>query len=300
MTAPDDQAIFLALKKQVSQKLRKRFPEIPPDMEQWKGSDIARLQDDLMQHVNDRISEKWFYTYFKKKDPPLPRIDMLDLLCVYCAYEDWQSFKRKQVLSSQRKPGKAYIVFAVILLLLVSSAFYFSRSTVTFVINDAYTLQPIAPDKLRVFVIEGDQEYQRISYNDGYAIRRRLGEITVAVQHPYYHDDTLRCRIGWFDTMEFFVLYPDDYALMIDYISRSDLENWNNRRTQLQAVFDDDAMIFQVNSEEKLMAVYNKEEFINRLSLPLQRLRNVEVRETRFRDGKINYLRFTSYAKEDQ
>ena len=40
------------------------------------------------------------------------------------------------------------------------------------------------------------------------------------------------------------------------------------------------------------MEIYNKNEFINKLTIPSGSLKDIEVIDTQYTDGKITYLRF--------
>jgi hypothetical protein len=81
---------------------------------------------------------------------------------------------------------------------------------------------------------------------------------------------------------------------MINIFSRSDVEDYERRREQLERMFTDDARIFQIYPGNELgMEMYNREEFINKLTMPLKSLKNIDVLETQYRDGKIYALRFT-------
>ena len=55
------------------------------------------FQEDLFQEVKGKVSEKWFYTYFKNDAPKLPRIDMLNLLSSYVGFENWYAFKSAHI-----------------------------------------------------------------------------------------------------------------------------------------------------------------------------------------------------------
>ena len=51
------------------------------------------------------------------------------------------------------------------------------------------------------------------------------------------------------------------------------------------------ARIYQVNEQEIGVDIYNKEEFINRLMLPTKGLKNIEILETTYLEGKIYEMR---------
>ena len=63
------------------------------DVKQWTGDEIVLFQEDLFSKVKARVSEKWFYTYFKNEPDKLPRVDMLNLLSQYVGFKNWSEFK---------------------------------------------------------------------------------------------------------------------------------------------------------------------------------------------------------------
>lgn len=68
------------------------------DISKWKGIDIVYFQEDLRKIAKGNISEKSFYTYFKTSPvSKLPRIDMLNLLCIYAGYQSWHDFKKNYI-----------------------------------------------------------------------------------------------------------------------------------------------------------------------------------------------------------
>ena len=80
---------------------------------------------------------------------------------------------------------------------------------------------------------------------------------------------------------------------MIHYFSNSKLTDWKRRKAQLEIVFSEDAMIYQIDPDGQLgMDILNKSEFINKLTIPINSLRNIEVLQTKYKAGKIVELRF--------
>jgi hypothetical protein len=59
-------------------------------------------------------------------------------------------------------------------------------------------------------------------------------------------------------------------------------------------MIDDDAIIYQVfgNKDAIGTELYNKQEFIDKLTVPSGSLKNIEVLETRIKGEKIMILRF--------
>ena len=58
-------------------------------------------------------------------------------------------------------------------------------------------------------------------------------------------------------------------------------------------MMSDSAMIYQVSSREAIgVELYNKWEFIDKLSLPSRSLKDIEIIDTRYEDDKISLIRF--------
>ena len=75
-----DQEHFRALIEAVEARFQERYPAAAP-IREWKGRQILDFQEDLLEHANGRISEKWFYTHIKSGPrEKLPRVDVLNLL----------------------------------------------------------------------------------------------------------------------------------------------------------------------------------------------------------------------------
>ncbi len=50
-------------------------------------------------------------------------------------------------------------------------------------------------------------------------------------------------------------LFPDDYALMLNYFSRSSSDNWQRRENQLKEAIHADAKIFQIHFNQNIVYV---------------------------------------------
>jgi len=72
------------------------------------------------------------------------------------------------------------------------------------------------------------------------------------------------------------------------------VEDWRKRRDYLGEIIDDAALIYQVvNSKNEVgMELFNKEEFIDKLTMPSSSLKHLEILETKFQKEKILVLRF--------
>ncbi len=93
---------FEQLKNEVqTQYLENHTPSFD-DISKWKGIDIIYFQEDLRKIAKGNISEKSFYTYFKNSPvTKLPRIDMLNILCVYAGYASWYDFKKNHLFADE-------------------------------------------------------------------------------------------------------------------------------------------------------------------------------------------------------
>ena len=118
----------------------------------------------------------------------------------------------------------------------------------------------------------------------------------MVVNAPYYKTDTIERIIRKFERDEVIILRPDDYAMMIHYFSTMKVDDWEKRRSTLNDMINDGAMIYQVfRGKEGIgmgMALYNKQEFIDKLTMPSGSLRNIEILGTQLMEGKIMMLRF--------
>ena len=121
-------------------------------------------------------------------------------------------------------------------------------------------------------------------------------KIKIVVEGFYYQTDTITRVLQKEKRKEIIPLQRDDYALMIHFFSNSKIEDWKKRRAQLSEMIADDAVIFQVPKGEELegMAIFNKEEFINKMTTPVGSLKNLKILKTEYRAGKIIRLRFVA------
>jgi hypothetical protein len=302
---PGDKIAFNLLKKEIAAVMRQSYQGINPDISQWKGQDIADFQEDLQRRVNGRLSEKWFYIHMKSPIDSLPRIDVLNMLSRYVSYSSWQDFIYKNNLSPFpqerlvralsmviRAPLLFIAVMAVVLA--VVALINTQRYRVTFF--DKVTGEPIASDKIRVTMLMANES--PVNYTSGVdgdiVVRTNKGMISMVVTTPYYLPDTITRRLKKFGRNEKIGLDADSYALMISYFSESDLNAWEKRREQLQRIISDDALIYRSSGTNSNagMELYNKKEFIDKLTMPSSSLRKIEILETRYLNDQIVLLRF--------
>ena len=92
---------FEQLKNHIQAQYLKNHTPTFDEISKWKGIDIIYFQEDLRKIAKGNISEKSFYTYFKTSPiKKLPRIDILNILCIYIGYESWADFKKYNKIPS--------------------------------------------------------------------------------------------------------------------------------------------------------------------------------------------------------
>lgn len=275
------------LKKEVESSLniRKEFKE-------WSGSDIQTFQIDLEEKCKSTVSEKWVYLHFKNKSEKLPRVDVLNLLSQYCGFKNWDDFKAQveHTPTAKKKQNKRNLYFILIALISTSFVIYAlwpQKQNLVVVFSDAYTQKHIPKVNLRI--------------SFGKNIERTNPSFTV---FEFVESDTLKVNGAYYKNMETWVqkentkdtlvvqLLPDDYAMMLNYFSRTEHLNWEKRKRQLEEAIHNDAVIFQSHPEHDGIEILNKDEFIDRLILPVNSLKNLEIQDIVYKDNQIINLRF--------
>lgn len=329
---PDtDHIRFKSLKKEIAETFRKTYPSCLIPIEEWKGQDIVNFQEELIRNVKGRISEKWFYTHIKSEGDKLPRIDMLNMLSQYAGYTDWRDFTSKQTdftkevqddlpiiekivseptqisskkeintivtpLNKSNNTNRWIIISGSILILIVILLFIFKENNKTYhcCITDLNGQALVPNSKIEVHLLKKLESPVSIGCDDNgcFEIKTRENQIQFIVNSPYYKPDTITRGLDKPFTEERIKLKTNDYALMIHYFSTSNINDWKQRRTKLEDMIALNAKIFQVYMDGSGMELYNKDEFINKLTMPLKSLKNIEIIETRFSESQISLLRF--------
>lgn len=289
--------------------MQQSYPGINPSISEWKGQEITDFQEELRIRVNARISEKWFYTHFKGEKATLPRIDMLNLLSRFAGYANWDDFKFRNrpmlpagtdIAGGARSANRMFYLVPA-LVLAVALLFYglfrlFNTREYTFSFYDADTHEPIAGSAVEVTLLEkGESPVHRlVPPGDCFRLRTDRSEIRMAVSAQYYREDTITRIVRKLDTEEKIMLHADDYALILHYFSMTAVDDWKKRREKLEAMFDDDAMICQVVNDKEAtgVALFNKREFIDRMTMPAGSLKNMEILSSIRIGDRIRILRF--------
>jgi hypothetical protein len=300
---------FELLKQKIVSVMQQSYPGINPSIADWKGQEITDFQEDLRIRVNANISEKWFYTHMKSSRSTLPRIDMLNFLSKYAGYANWDDFvfrNRTLVPAEAAAPGKPenanrYFILVPLIVLVIAVVFFglfklFNTREYCFFFLDSDTRDTITNPRTEIVLLpEGESPVHRLVGKDGsFRLRTDESRIRMVVRSPYYQPDTLVRIVRKLNRFETVLLKPDDYSLMIHYFSTMNVDDWEKRRSRLNEMIDDGAMICQIVGSKGAagMALYNKQEFIDKLTLPSGSLRDIEILSSQFRKGKIMVLRF--------
>ncbi|MFN2424767.1 MAG: hypothetical protein ABR572_13440, partial [Cryomorphaceae bacterium] len=89
-------------------------------------------------------------------------------------------------------------------------------------------------------------------------------------------------------------------ALMLNFFSRSTAADLDKRRLQLREAIHPEARIFQSHPQYEGIELLNREEFIDRLILPINSLKNLEIQHITYRDDKIYRLQFLQKPDENE
>lgn len=301
----EDNIIYERLRKEIANVMKKSYPGVNSDVSEWKGQTITDFQEDLLQRVNGRISEKWFYTHMKSTDHTLPRIDVLNMLSQYAGYRNWDEFRHRNLATTNlsdtlAKSNRVFIFLPLIILSVVAVLFTFYKIINTqnyrFTFIDADTGEPILNTRIQAeLLLNNETPVSYLSDSKGnIIIRTDQSKIRLAVNAPCYLEDTIIRIVKKFNRNEQIRLKSDPYSLMIQYFSQTDVESWQNRREQLDRMISDNAMIFRLSDrkEGSGMELYNKQEFIDKLTMPAASLRQIEIISSRFEKNQIAILRF--------
>lgn len=289
-----DIKIFELLKQDVAKTFLKDNTALSTDITQWKGDDIIKFQDDLLQKVKGRVSEKWFYNYFRNDIQKLPRIDMLNLLTEYVGEKSWANFKAKHT-NKKKQVGYKKLSLLSIILLFIFGFFYFKNSTKTVIFCFVNENSEVITDILNV-TIKMDNETDKIiktTADNCVEFISKNDVINISIESPYHKLKTFKRTINSKNYKEEIVLETDIYALMLRHYSNSKTSNWKLRIEKLQNLIADDAVIYQqFFGNKKGVELFNKKDFIFQLTVPTSLLKNLEILETEFNNGKIQKLGF--------
>jgi len=299
-----EKELFRILREKLAAKMQENYPEINPEISEWKGEEIFAFQEDLLVRAGGQISEKWFYTHMKSANPSLPRIDVLNLLSRYAGYKGWGDFSfrnshaNSHATESQRKANKIFIIVPAIVVGVLAVLYFvfriYSVHQYHICFYDADTREPITENIIEVsLLIPGESPVSYLCGQDGcLSLKTDLTTVRMVITTPYYLTDTVLRVLDRYSRQEMIRLRPNNYALMIHFFSRMNVKDWQQRRDQLNKMISDSAVIYQVYSTGVGMELFTKWEFINKLTMPTTSLKKMEILDTKYLGDQIILLRF--------
>lgn len=285
---------FNFLKKEIERVFLENNKVSTP-IKEWKGNDIIEFQEDLFEKVKEKVSEKWFYTYLKNDAKSLPRIDILNFLSKYAGYKNWHTFKDAHKKESIVKKSKSFkTIYGLGFLLLLMLSFYFLKNKNEFhfcFIDD--DKNEIIQSILDIKIIKERETpiYLKTDSLGCFTYKTKGKSIKFVVQSPYYKTDTI-IRFINSNSNNQINLQTDDYALMLQYYANGNIEDWKQRRQQLNNLFENNAQIYQLFNNSIAIELYSKDDFIRKLTTPTSSLKNIKILDKTFKNGKIVKLKF--------
>jgi hypothetical protein len=299
----EDKILFTLLKKEIVATMKQSYPGMNPEISDWKGQEITDFQEDLLIKVNGRLSEKWFYSHIKVSNQSLPRIDVLNMLSKYAGYSNWNDFRFKNseqfpLADKLKNTNSIFYKMPLVVLVIMFLVFYkiINTQNYRFTFIDADTMEPIVNSNIQIDLLQkGESPINYRCEKDGsFVLRTDQSQIKMVIRSPYYLVDTVERILKKFNREEQIRLHADAYALMLSYFSSTDVKAWQKRREQLDKMISENALICQVPDpkEGNGIELFNKWEFIDKLTMPASSLRQIEILDSRYEDGRIAILRF--------
>lgn len=293
--------IFQDLLKHVERVFKQAHPHIKTSIQDWKGEEIQLFQDHLAEKVQGRISEKWFYTHIKSQQEKLPRVDLLNLLALYADFPSWKTFLHEHTTQQNpsTKPKKVKVIVPLLLCGLIAFGLFIFQTSSTeysFCLLDRDTGLPIPDSSIQITVYQKNESDKLIRLNSNcFKGKDKEGLFQFEVKAKYYQPLHVTRTLSGSTLQEEITLVPDDYSLMIHFFSKSKVKDWKRRRKQLREMIHDNARFYQVSITGRKLEMYNKEEFINKLTFPTQSLSGIEVLGTQYSGYQISSLRFIQH-----
>lgn len=302
--------LFHQLKTDILKEYQKAYPFWKGTLQDFGNKEIAQLQDLIEEKTKQRVSEKWVYTHLKPEDNiKLPREDMLDIFSIWLGYSGWDEFKvKKEEKTSKTKKGLTpvgkiilvvvlFLVILIVVLKLSMGSLTSNEYKVDF--RDKYTQKVIEATNFSIYLVNDKDSLMQQKINEDYLqLNHENDQLHIKVESPYYRDETflLTPNTG----INTIYLQPDDYAMMLLVYMNSNLKDWEKRRKQLEEIILDDAEILEVMNEDIGVEFLNKEEFIDKLTIPIESTKRMEIIDIKYKGkGKIIELKFIQKNKDE-
>ncbi|MDG5492296.1 hypothetical protein [Psychroserpens sp. SPM9] len=263
------------------------------DVKDWNGETIVLFQEDLFSEVKAKVSEKWFYTYFKNEATKLPRVDMLNLLSSYIGFENWQTFKNTHPFASKHKKKVPWIIiFAPILIVFIVTMN--GKNDFQFCFVDDLNNQAITNIPIDIKLLQEDQSplYFKTDSLGCFRYKTKANLIRFVVSSPYHKTDTIVRSIEA-NQHHVVKLDSDDYALILKYYTNGNVKDWTKHKQKLQQLIHEDAQIYRLYEDNIGVEIYSKEDFVRLLTIPTKTLKTVKILDKSYENNQIKTLKFT-------
>ena len=285
---------FNQLKKAVTSKFLEKH-SAPHDIKDWNGDVIVLFQEDLFSEVKAKVSEKWFYTYFKNDVIKLPRIDMLNLLSRYVGYDNWHAFKNEHEGKTKAKLKKKFPWFIIFLPFFVIFMIQMnSKNEFQFCFEDDFNSIGITSIPIDIKILQDDQSpiYFKTDSLGCFSYETKKDRITFIASSPYHKTDTIVRSIDA-NKNQVVKLKSDDYALILKYYTSGNVKDWSNHKQKLKQLFHKDVEIYRFYEDNIGVEIYSKDDFIRFLTIPTATLKKIKILEKSYDNNKIKTLKFT-------
>ncbi len=298
--SPEEKYHFNRLKKACATVFLENHSAQSPQYQEWKGQDIGVFQEDIREKVKGTISEKWFYTYFKKESEKLPRIDMLHLLSTYAGYENWAAFCQEEIpptpskINTSKKPIQTLyigIVIAVGAIGLGLLAFYPKNYSYHFCFKDKTFGSPASTIKI-LLLKEGENPIEYTTDEDGCLLfSSKEKKVRLIITEAPFRQDTIT-RYHATEEENKITLETNFYYHILKDCVQGNIENWQKRRSQLHDLIHEEAIILQSFPKTKSLSLIPKQEFINMMTLPSKNLKNIDIIQTEMQGKQLKHITF--------
>jgi hypothetical protein len=308
----NDIALFYLLKQKILVKYKERYPYYTGTIHTFGNKEIAQLNDAIEDECNERVSEKWMYTHLKPlQNDKLPRRDMLNIFCRWTGYSDWDEFvfnnkdaaetpvaEEASVRHNLKNKKILYIIMGIVILLAAIIGLTATGGGDTFIcFKDKYTKKEIEGDKVAVYILKKGVKEKLLRKGNCFLMKDSSTETLLVVESAYYKPDTLRIDTKAIEGNYEIDLQPDDYAMMMRAYMNNDPEDWKKRRSQLNDIISEDAVIEEIMFDDIGVEFLNKDEFINKLTTPSKISKAMEIVAIEYNENKIVSLKYMQKEK---
>ena len=267
----------------------------PVNVKDWNGDTILMFQEDLFSEVKQKVSEKWFYTYFKNEASKLPRVDMLNLLSSYVGFENWHAFNADHISEEKIKNKNSFLWLAIFIpIITVFIVTINSKNEFRFCFNDDLNSKIV--NQLDIKVLQNDQSplYFKTDSLGCFKYKTKSNKITFVVSSPYYKTDTIVRSLekSGYHSIK---LKSDDYAFILKYYTNGNVKDWKKHQQKIENLIYDDAKIYRHYHNNMGTEIYSKDEFVRLLTIPTSSLNRIKILDNQYDNNldKIIHLEFT-------